>query len=428
MRKRPFATILICPLLVLFTVSFPAMGLKLDTGKLTPLPSATSSPIIKTPLFVPTAPSELTATIVSPTAIQLNWKDNSNTETGFNLTVHGGGYDMTDGIAANAVQQLIDYVQPGSTYTFCIYAYNSIGASIGSNTIVVEMSVPKTPISLSAVSTAPDAVQLTWSDVATNESGYVIERQSAGGTFSQIGNVGKNLTSYTDSGLQSGSIFTYRIAATNPVGTSTYSGNAGVTTLVAQASATPQPSGTPQSQSVDFSTASTWAVPEITEAIADKLIPDKFLSNFAQKITREEFCEIAVRLYEAISGKTALPSMDDPFNDSDNPEVLKAYNLGIVKGTSTVSFGPANLISRQEICSMIFRTLKAADPGVSTDISGVAPFTDESTIAGWALNDVRFASKHGIMKGTSNGSIAPLQKVTREQAIVLMKRTYDSFK
>lgn len=77
---------------------------------------------------------------------------------------------------------------------------------------------------------------------------------------------------------------------------------------------------------------------------------------------------------------------------------------------------------------MITRALKAAKGNLDTDTSGVGTFSDESQIADWAINEVRFSSKHGIMKGTGNNAISPLDNTTREQGIVLIKRTYESFK
>ena len=68
---------------------------------------------------------------------------------------------------------------------------------------------------------------------------------------------------------------------------------------------------------------------------------------------------------------------------------------------------------------MLFRAILAAKSYVDINTSDVAPFTDESQIASWAIDNVRFCSKHAIMKGTGNNSISPLNSTTREQAIIL---------
>ena len=76
---------------------------------------------------------------------------------------------------------------------------------------------------------------------------------------------------------------------------------------------------------------------------------------------------------------------------------------------------------------MIYRTLKANDPDLNMNISGVDEFSDEDSIASWAIDAVKFANKNSIMKGTGTNRISPLSNTSREQAIVLLKRTFESF-
>ena len=60
--------------------------------------------------------------------------------------------------------------------------------------------------------------------------------------------------------------------------------------------------GTAAIAAVNGSTPSNWAVPEIEKAKGYGLVTSKVLGNYQQSITREEFCELAVKLYEALSG------------------------------------------------------------------------------------------------------------------------------
>lgn len=61
------------------------------------------------------------------------------------------------------------------------------------------------------------AINLTWTDNATNEMGYLIERStSSTGPFILVGRVAKNTTSFTDNkSLNSGATYYYRIVAAN---------------------------------------------------------------------------------------------------------------------------------------------------------------------------------------------------------------------
>ncbi|MDA8233414.1 MAG: S-layer homology domain-containing protein [Clostridia bacterium] len=180
---------------------------------------------------------------------------------------------------------------------------------------------------------------------------------------------------------------------------------------------------TPEHQ-LDFDgSQSDWAVKELIEAFQYELTYDNIENNFKKPITREEFSTIAVKLYEKLSGKKAV-AVDMPFNDTTNTEVAKAYGLGIVKGISADKFSPNLNITRQEISVMILRGLTAAKPDIDKSTDGSFPFDDASHIASWALDAMKFAYKNNIMKGTSTKNISPLNNTTREQAIILLKRTY----
>lgn len=79
------------------------------------------------------------------------------------------------------------------------------------------------PSALMATATSPHSVSLTWTDNATGEDGYRIERSTAGGPFVQIGPGGPNSTataSFTDSGLDPSTTYVYRVRAFNTIGES----------------------------------------------------------------------------------------------------------------------------------------------------------------------------------------------------------------
>jgi hypothetical protein len=64
-------------------------------------------------------------------------------------------------------------------------------------------------------------LHLTWTDTASNEDGFRIERKmGTQGTFTQMATVGANITSYTDSGLVAGKTYCYRVQAFNVAGNS----------------------------------------------------------------------------------------------------------------------------------------------------------------------------------------------------------------
>lgn len=171
---------------------------------------------------------------------------------------------------------------------------------------------------------------------------------------------------------------------------------------------------------------SDWAVPEINNAIQEGLVTDKVTVDFSRPITREEFCELAVKLYEAISGNAAPAAPANTFTDTQNPEILKAFQLKIVNGTGQGLFSPGNPISRQEIATMLLRTVKAAVPALDTSAPNAPVFVDSGDIADWAREGVNYFASKEIIKG-ANGAFMPKANTTCEAAIALVKRTFDSF-
>ena len=381
----------------------------------------------------PSAPSGLKAELSSDMKVKLTWTDNSLNETGFVIQrrVYGTSYagDLVT-VAANQTtyydQLNVNFGMFGTAY-YQIRAINSVGSSSYSNEASVDIEQPYPPQALQLVpgyTGGKISLSLTWLSSSPSITDYfVIHRSTDSGAYEIIGKTDK--TNYTDTELEDSTEYSYMIEAIGYFGASMSNPESYTTPDSAPVSTLTGPAV--QSGGPDFSGASDWAKPELQEAYDLDLTTDTILSNYSKNITREEFCEIAVKLYEALSGKSALTAIDNPFSDTTNTTVLKAFNLGIIKGTSDTTFSPKNSITRQEICVMIYRTLKAADPDIDANSSGVSAFTDESSIAPWAIDAVRFASKNGIMKGTGGGNINPLNNTSREQAIVLLKRTFDSF-
>jgi hypothetical protein len=92
-------------------------------------------------------------------------------------------------------------------------------------------SPPAAPAGLSATPVSPSQITLGWTDQATNETGFQIERKTgAGGTYAQIATAAANATAYGDSGLAEGTTYFYRTRAVNSAGNSAYSNEASAAT------------------------------------------------------------------------------------------------------------------------------------------------------------------------------------------------------
>ena len=68
-------------------------------------------------------------------------------------------------------------------------------------------------------------INLAWQDNSANEDGFKIERCQGNGcsNFAEIAEVGANVTTYSDTGLEPNTRYGYRVRAFNGVGNSGYS-------------------------------------------------------------------------------------------------------------------------------------------------------------------------------------------------------------
>ncbi len=91
--------------------------------------------------------------------------------------------------------------------------------------------VPAKPGNLVAMALSASVIGLAWTDLASNESGFRVERAPGGTTsFAEIGNVAAGVTSFQSGGLTASTSYSYRVRAFNAVGSSAYSNVASATT------------------------------------------------------------------------------------------------------------------------------------------------------------------------------------------------------
>lgn len=77
---------------------------------------------------------------------------------------------------------------------------------------------------------ASSSLTVSWSDNATNETNYVLERSPNGTAFTVIATLPANTTSYNETGLTPNTQYYYRVKAINTTDSSVYTPNASVTT------------------------------------------------------------------------------------------------------------------------------------------------------------------------------------------------------
>lgn len=175
----------------------------------------------------------------------------------------------------------------------------------------------------------------------------------------------------------------------------------------------------------EMNTPSDWAISDINKAKEIGLIPEAIQGNYKKSITREEFSELAVALYEGLIKKEITLLGDNPFIDTYNPKVIIANQLGIVKGKGEGIFGPDENITREQASVITYSTLQVAKPKYDYSDLYEYEFKDYNMISDWANKAVGYLYGIEVVNGNGEDLFNPKGDTSREEAIVLVKRTYD---
>lgn len=193
--------------------------------------------VVVTEVMIPSAPTGLAAAPVSPTQVNLTWQDTSTRETGFKIDKRAGSsgtFAQVATVAANVTAFANTGLTAGTEYAFRVRAYNTYGDSAYSNEATAATPAAGTPLSpsnLSATAVAANRVHLAWSDNASNEAGFKLERRTADkGEWSQVAVARATETHFDDRGVAADTAYVYRLRASNAVGDSAWSNEAAVTT------------------------------------------------------------------------------------------------------------------------------------------------------------------------------------------------------
>ena len=171
------------------------------------------------PATPPEAPSTLSASAVSTTAIHLTWTDNSEYEDRFTLercTGSAAACDATPALYAQIAQPDADAtaysdsgLTPGTAYSYRIRAENTHGNSAYANTATATTALA-TPGGVSAQAFGGSTIRITWNPVA-GASSYEILRASAGSGLAPIDTTAT--ATFDDTTVTPGAAYRYAVRA-----------------------------------------------------------------------------------------------------------------------------------------------------------------------------------------------------------------------
>jgi predicted phage tail protein len=186
---------------------------------------------------IPKAPTTLVAVATSSAQINVAWLDVSTDETGFEVEQSTDGTKFTKiaDLPVNTIIYQNKALKPATKYWYRVRSKNASGVSAYSNvanaTTLVVITIPKAPAALTATAASATQINLAWTDNATDETGFELERSADGTTFAKIADLGPNVKVFQNTALTPATRYWYRVLAKNTAGKSAYSNVANATTL-----------------------------------------------------------------------------------------------------------------------------------------------------------------------------------------------------
>jgi len=136
------------------------------------------------------------------------------------------------------------------------------------------------------------------------------------------------------------------------------------------------------------------------------------------KITRGDFTKILVTAL-GLTSNEAHGFVDVKDSDYYNNEIKAAKAFGLVKGTSNVTFGPKENITRQDAITIIARAVDSLGIPMNNTAGDLTAFSDNSAIAPYAKDSFVKLVGLGFVNG-SGGKLNPTANITRGEAAKLV--------
>lgn len=162
-----------------------------------------------------------------------------------------------------------------------------------------------------------------------------------------------------------------------------------------------------------------WAAPVVQELAARHMVTGTGQTTFEpdRSVTRAEFVTMLARAMKLTdAGET--PFTDVSPADWFAKDVAAAYKAGLVQGQTADLFAPNDLISREEMVTLMMRsyTMNHQQPAGQS----AAPFNDKAQISTWALPYVEQAASLQLINGRAEGRFEPKGNSTRAEASQVM--------
>ncbi len=178
---------------------------------------------------------------------------------------------------------------------------------------------------------------------------------------------------------------------------------------------------TPTETAFSDVSATHWAAEAVNALCARGIVNGTGNGTFAPdaQIKREEFVKLIVCALDLPAEQTEKAFDDVPDDAWYYPYVMQAYALNVVQGIDFDTFGTGESITREQMCTVIYRAMKLKDINIDTNDAQLN-FADGEEIATYAQDAIAALYRGGVINGVGNNCIAPRDMATRAQAAKML--------
>lgn len=137
-------------------------------------------------------------------------------------------------------------------------------------------------------------------------------------------------------------------------------------------------------------------------------------------LTRAQFIVLLLLAYNIAADENPTDNFSDAGDTYYTGYLAAAKRLGISKGVGDNKFAPGQAITRQEMFTLLYNTLKGID-GLPKGDSGktLSDFTDSERIASYAEEALAYLVETGVVTDNNN-ALLPQATATRAQMVQVL--------
>ena len=125
---------------------------------------------------------------------------------------------------------------------------------------------------------------------------------------------------------------------------------------------------------------------------------------------------------ERVDGSGLTPALDDVDENAWYADAVAwAADNGIINGYGNNTFGPDDLITREQMAAMLYNyaEMLGYDTSARADLNS---YSDSASVSSWAEDVMSWANAEGLISGTSATTLDPQGTATRAQVAAMLER------